>query len=90
MDVKQAVAAAKQHVAELFANEGLTDLGLEEVDYDDARDEWLITVGFARPWDVAGLARILESVPRRTYKITVIDRTGKALSVKNRETAYAG
>ena len=72
MDVKQAVAAAKQHVAELFANEGVAELGLEEVDFDEAREEWLITVGFARRWDVAGVARILESVPRRTYKIVVI------------------
>ena len=90
MDVKQAVAAAKQHIAELFANEGVADLGLEEVDYDDAREEWRITVGFARRWDLMRSIRLIDPAPRRTYKIVVIDQTGKALSVKNRESTYAG
>lgn len=91
MDAKDAVAVAKTAVTELFAPEGMANLGLEEVEYDDAREQWRITVGFSRPWDQPGTfeaAAILGR--RRTYKVVIIDKDGKALSVKNRETADAG
>ena len=26
-------------------------VGLEEVEFDDESDQWLITIGFSRPWD---------------------------------------
>ena len=44
IDVKKAVETAKRYVADLFANEGLANLGLEEVVYDDAHDRWRITL----------------------------------------------
>ena len=52
MDVKAAVALAKNHITDLFAQEGLTNLGLEEVEYDEVREQWRITVGFSRSWDI--------------------------------------
>lgn len=88
MDVKEAVDLAKQHVADLFAKEGLVNLGLEEVEYDDARELWRITVGFSRAWDQQGVA-LLVGPAKRTYKVVIIDKAGKAVSVKNRETANA-
>ena len=51
MDVKQAVAAAKSYIGELFASEDITELGLEEVSLDESSGEWRVTVGFARPWE---------------------------------------
>ena len=55
MDVKEAVRTAKEYLAELFAEETITDVGLEEVVFDDASNEWNITIGFSRPWSqVAG------------------------------------
>ena len=51
MDVKDAVNAAKTYVAQLFADEGLSNLGLEEVEFDDGSGAWRVTVGFSRPWD---------------------------------------
>jgi len=89
MDVKQAVDLAKTHVADLFAKEGLVNLGLEEVEYVDARDLWRITVGFSRAWDQPGSVASLLAPARRTYKVVTIDNEGKVLSVKNRETADA-
>jgi hypothetical protein len=89
MDVKQAVDLAKTHVADLFAKEGLLNLGLEEVEYDDARDLWRITVGFSRSWDRTGPAASLFPPATRTYKVVTIDDAGKVISVKNRETANA-
>lgn len=51
MDVNQAVALAKKHVADLFAEEKVTNIGLEEVEFDEAANVWNVTVGFSRPWD---------------------------------------
>jgi hypothetical protein len=53
MNVREAVATAKEYVSELFANEGLSDVGLEEVSLDEQTGHWLVTIGFARPWDKA-------------------------------------
>ncbi|MSP01968.1 MAG: hypothetical protein EXR07_13090 [Acetobacteraceae bacterium] len=91
MDVKEAAHLAKNHVSDLFGEEGVTNLGLEEVEYDDALDQWHITVGFSRPWDkLSVLAGTGILGTGRTYKVVIIDKDGKALAVKNRETAYAG
>jgi len=89
MEVKHAVVVAKQHVSDLFAPEDITNVGLEEIEVDEKRDEWQVTIGFARPWDgqgtfaaAAGLAR------RRTYKIVVIsDASGRVLAVRHRALA---
>ena len=51
MDVKNTVALAKQHIKDLFAAEGISDLGLEEVEYDNDERVWRVTIGFSRPWD---------------------------------------
>jgi hypothetical protein len=91
MDVKAAVALAKNHITDLFAQEGLTNLGLEEVEYDEAREQWRITVGFSRRWDHPGGGTLFTTDGiTRTYKVVIIDKDGKAMSVKNRETADAG
>jgi hypothetical protein len=91
MDVKQAVASAKKEITELFSDEQLTNLGLEEVELDDQANEWRVTIGFSRPWDEPqnSFAAVAESgVPRRSYKIVRISNTtDKALSIKNREIA---
>jgi hypothetical protein len=90
MDVKEAVAAAKRYVGELFAQEGISNLGLEEVEFDEQAREWRVTVGFSRPWDSvsplwASVAQ-QQSNPRRSYKVVRIsDSTGDAVSVKNRD-----
>ena len=90
MNAREAVAVAKAHVTGLFADEEIDDIGLEEVDYDDARDQWLITIGFSRVWnrpDPIGVLVVRE--PRRTYKVVAIDADGTPRSVKNRDTANA-
>jgi hypothetical protein len=92
--IKEAVAIAKQHIQELFADEGITDIALEEVephlDSDDPRENlWKITIGFTRPWDAPGAAGLAMGLPRRrTYKIVDIsDADGKVTAVWNREVA---
>lgn len=89
MDVKEAVSLAKQHIGYLFSEERITNLGLEEVEYDDQTDIWSVTLGFSRPWDaprniLSALGQEIQ--PPRTYKIVRIgDKDQRVLSVKNRE-----
>jgi len=92
MDVKQAVSKAKTYVLDLFAEETPANVALEEVEFNNNTSEWLITVGFNRPWDNPNSFLDEDSVlyePRRSYKVVRIsDTTGSVLSVKNHETAH--
>jgi uncharacterized protein YdeI (YjbR/CyaY-like superfamily) len=89
MDVKDAVKRAKSYVAELFAEEGLTNLGLEEIEHDDQAGTWNVTLGFSRPWNTARNALTAltgDAAARRTYRIVrVRDTDGEVLSVKRRD-----
>ncbi len=90
MDVKEAVQIAKTYVTELFSNEGVWNVGLEEVEFDDASNVWNVTVGFSRAWDrpptpIAAIAQ--GASPPRSYKLVRInDAARQVISVKNRET----
>ena len=90
MDVKTAVSLAKQQISELFAEEGIKNLNLAEVDYDEADRAWRFTIGFSRPWDeprnaFAALAN-QNAYSRRAYKVVrIADDTTTVLSVRNLE-----
>ena len=47
--VKEAVAAAIAYVKELYEGVNLRDLLLEEIEYSNASDKWLVTIGFYSP-----------------------------------------
>ena len=73
LNVKEAVKLAISHVGDLFEHEKISNLGLEEIEYDIDRSEWIVTVGFSRPWDYPKntLAALAGEVgkPKRSYKI---------------------
>lgn len=86
LEVKEAVKLAKTYIADLYDGEDISNIGLEEVDYDDR--EWRITIGFFRPWEKPG--NIVFSTPERiadfhrTYKVVHIDDdSGRVITVKN-------
>jgi len=89
MEVKEAVKAAKTYVADLLREEAISNLGLEEVEYDDGAGVWLVTVGFSRPWNSVknGLTAIAgDPAPRRAYRVVSInEKDGRVLSFKRRE-----
>ena len=88
MDVKKAVRIAKEYVLDLFTDEDIEDLGLEEVVFDDRSDTWEITIGFTRPWNRRGISNLVQS--RRSFKKVCIRRAdGEVLSVVHRELAHA-
>ena len=89
MDVKEAAKLAKDYVADLFEEEGIGNVGLEEIESKRGPDDrlWVVTVGFSRPWDQGGLATITlgQRGLRRSYKVLSInDKTGDVESVKDR------
>lgn len=90
MNVKEAVQRAMAYVGDVFEKEGITNLGLEEIVFDSAAGEWVITIGFSRPWDypkVSGIAVLANAntQPNRTYKVLrVDDEDGEVLSIRSR------
>lgn len=88
MDVKEAARAAKQHIIELFGEEGINFVGLEEIKLDYDSDNWFITVGFNREWEQVKSPLghpIMTRAEGRAYKVVCIDdKDGKILSVEDR------
>ena len=87
MDVKEAVRTAKEYLGELFADEQIMNVGLEEVKFEDPSHHWNITIGFSRPWDQKNvLATALgEGRPSRSFKVLRInDATGRVESLTDR------
>ena len=90
MDVKEAVETAKTYVTDLFGSEGVMNVGLEEVEFDDSLESWKVTVGFSRPWDHknAMTAALGDSRPARSYKIVRIsDGDGSVMSITARRVS---
>jgi hypothetical protein len=85
MEVKEAVKTAKNYVADLFAEEELFNLGLEEIEFDEASKTWNVTVGFSRPWKspknlISNLSG--DGQLGRSYRVVKIrDTDGKVSSV---------
>jgi hypothetical protein len=87
IDVKEAVRLAKEYVRDFFGSEGISNLGLEEIEYDDGHGQWLITVGFSRPWNSIKSATALisgEPQVKRAYRVVKLDGQGGMISVKRR------
>jgi len=93
LSVKEVVSRAISHIGELFARDSISNVGLEEVDYDSENRIWVVTVGFSRPWDFQNAGSLASFVdrsitPTRSFKIIRIsDVDGEVLSVKNYPSA---
>jgi hypothetical protein len=93
MNVKEAVARAKEHVRLIYEDEQIDHLGLEEIAFDDALQVWDITLGFSRPWDQGLLNRLIvqqNNMLGRSFKIVrVKDIDGSVVSIRNRDVQTA-
>ncbi len=76
MDTKEAIAAAKKYVNEVYADEQVTNLGLEEIEHILAAGNWRITLAFSRPWNTprTRAQEVLENLGgvsslKRSYKV---------------------
>ena len=87
MDVKEAVRTAKSYLVDLFEDEQITNVGLEEVLFDEESAVWRITIGFSRSWDLKGPLSVTMAgaSPDRSYKmLSISDATGKVESLRDR------
>ena len=86
MDVREAVQTAKNYIAELFTDETITNVGLEEVEFNSMSNNWEVTIGFSRPWQKNSLAATLgNQPPARSYKLLCINNNdGHVISLTDR------
>lgn len=85
MEVRAAIGAAKKIIADVFSDEGVRDIRLEEVKFDPAALEWWITVGFFRPTPSQWMQ--LPGTMIREFKTVVLDDEGRMREIKHREVA---
>jgi len=94
ISVKEAVNFAKNAITELYHDDPLKNLALEEIELitKDGKDVWEVTLGFYRPRSVTSPLNQLSAmfdrqgeVENRVYKIIEIDaETGNFLKMSIR------
>lgn len=90
MEMKKAVVLAKGYVADLFSEEDIGEIGLEEIEFDEAHGLWNVTIGFRRPWKRdpgkdSMIAVLSQTYRERWYKVVqVADASGKLVAIKDR------
>jgi len=93
MEVKEVVKIAKAYVADVFSAENPSNIGLEEIVFDEMGKCWKITVGFSRPWDYQKSLELDSSLRVRNHQrslsgsikwLRLSDDDGKVKEVKIR------
>ncbi len=92
MLASEAVQAAKDYIGELFEDEKIARVGLEELEFKAEEAVWEVTIGFQRHWqsdsararDVALLAR---PAAHRTYKTVCMRDDGTVIALKHRDVS---
>ena len=89
MEVKEAAQVAIATVASLFEDQEISNILLEEVDFEELPEIWSITVGFFPQAEVDSQSITGSISPligrRRSFKVVRIrDSDGQVLSVKHR------
>ena len=85
MDQKTAVSIAKHYIAEIYRDEHVREIGLEEI-RKDHHDNWIITIGFKRE-NISNDDNIFSAMGNnnsRIYKVLEIDSEGNVESMSNR------
>ncbi|MDX1970651.1 MAG: hypothetical protein SFV23_26005 [Planctomycetaceae bacterium] len=84
LDVKTAIKTAMRFVGEVFEDQPIADLRLEEVEFDESTDQWGVTVSFLRASGKNAVEIALgEEVPREYKRVWLVAATGNVTSLKN-------
>ena len=88
MNDREAIAAAKKYINEIYADEHISNLGLEEFEYGSGGG-WMVTISFSRPWTTpkTRAQEVLESLGavqslQRSFKVVRLADDGTVLSMK--------
>lgn len=89
MVATEAVQAAKKCILNLYKDEPIVDVGLEELEFaDKAHGVWEVTIGFSRRWQRGGVAdAVFGPSAHRTYKTVRIRDDGTFISLKHRDVS---
>ena len=86
IDIKTAVSAAMAFVREMYAEEQLRDLALEEVERSADGVSWLVTVGFGGQERASTMSVVAgEGTPRQFKQLAVDGATGDVVSMRSRD-----
>ena len=79
MNAEQAVQKARDLVVTFFQDQGISRVGLEELDFDYDDDQWTITIGYERNWnDASQFGELI-----RIYKQLTLNKFGELVSIRN-------
>jgi len=86
ISLKDAAKNAKAFVADLYREDHVSDLLLEEIRLSSDEREWLVTIGFMPPWMNRGVTAVLGPHPKnRAYKVVSVDaQTGEVRDLRIR------
>ncbi len=93
MLASEAVQAAKDYILDLFKDEKIARVGLEELEFRAEDATWEVTIGFQRLWQTDSPARLGNVLlpppakPGRTYKTVCIGDDGTVISLKHRDVS---
>lgn len=87
MKLEEAIHAAKDHVERSFADEGIEQIGLEEIEFDNSERTWKVTIGFKRKFKSHMSMPLIETTDRTYRVVTISDEDREVRSVKVREFA---
>jgi hypothetical protein len=86
MNVKEAIAQARDYFVDAFADYEKQKPTLEEVWFDDVSQHWHVTFGLQRPGLSSPLLPYLPAVSGTIYKVVELsDKDGKVISIKVRQ-----
>ncbi|HVU14001.1 MAG TPA: hypothetical protein VHD90_22135 [Phototrophicaceae bacterium] len=90
IEVREAIAKAREYIKQLYADDRLERLMLEGVELSDDEQRWVITFGFDVPpvrqlYNDMGFSTPLAKDYERTYRDILVNAiTGEVISMKPR------
>ena len=87
MNVREAVLTARNFIKELYAEEPIGEVGIEEIQFEDEAEHlepydcWRVTIGFVRLWNRLPP----DEGPTRVYKdVTINASDGEVIALRDR------
>ena len=93
MGAKEAVRTAKDYIEDVFAEESIARVGLEELEFRPDDAVWEVTIGFRRSWKPEafrpseGFPLLSRPKSRRIYKTVCVRTDGQVVAVKHRDVS---
>ena len=84
VDIRQAVQAALEFMRDIYPEDELDKLGVEEVEHDPEAGHWLVTLGIGGAEPASTMSVVDGAGVDRHFKIIRIDaESGAVISLKN-------